>query len=243
MHIAVCDDNVADRKQLERLLRRESDRRANSGDMLYTDSFGSSASLLANPMQYDIFYVDMCQTEGETGVETTKALLGKGVKVPIVLCCSRIDYRHFSFPDTVSFLNKPINSVELSATLDRALEIRHSAIPMIELRDEKNTYYVTEPDILYAEEDGIMLNVTLNNGHVIRILSTAENFFSQLEDSYPTFFSPSMKKVVNGRYIRKFGFRKVEMTDGADFKVSGKCMNYAKQVYRECHEKKGQPSI
>lgn len=26
MHIAVCDDNVADRKQLERLLKRESDK-------------------------------------------------------------------------------------------------------------------------------------------------------------------------------------------------------------------------
>ena len=28
MHIAICDDNVADRKQLERLLKRESDKRA-----------------------------------------------------------------------------------------------------------------------------------------------------------------------------------------------------------------------
>ena len=27
MHIAICDDNVADRKQLERLLCRESDKR------------------------------------------------------------------------------------------------------------------------------------------------------------------------------------------------------------------------
>ena len=28
MHIAICDDNIADRKQTERLLGRESDRRA-----------------------------------------------------------------------------------------------------------------------------------------------------------------------------------------------------------------------
>ena len=27
MHIAICDDNVADRKQLERLLKRESEKR------------------------------------------------------------------------------------------------------------------------------------------------------------------------------------------------------------------------
>ena len=66
MHIAVCDDNVADRKQLERLLKRESDKRAASTGIIYTDSFGNSTSLLSNPMQYDAFYIDMCLTEGIT---------------------------------------------------------------------------------------------------------------------------------------------------------------------------------
>ena len=28
MHVAICDDNVADRRQLERLLKRESDKRS-----------------------------------------------------------------------------------------------------------------------------------------------------------------------------------------------------------------------
>ena len=55
MHIAVCDDNVADRKQLERLLKRESDKRAASTGIIYTDSFGNSTALLSNPMQYDAF--------------------------------------------------------------------------------------------------------------------------------------------------------------------------------------------
>ena len=34
MHIAICDDNIADRKHLERLLSRESDKRM--GCLLYT---------------------------------------------------------------------------------------------------------------------------------------------------------------------------------------------------------------
>ena len=69
MHIAVCDDNVADRKQLERLLKRESDKRAASTGIIYTDSFGNSTALLSNPMQYDAFYIDMCLTEGTTGTD------------------------------------------------------------------------------------------------------------------------------------------------------------------------------
>ena len=39
MHLAVCDDNIADRKQMERLLGRESDRRLNTTGVLYVDSF------------------------------------------------------------------------------------------------------------------------------------------------------------------------------------------------------------
>ena len=35
MHIAICDDNVADRKHLERLLSRESDKRAGTPNILY----------------------------------------------------------------------------------------------------------------------------------------------------------------------------------------------------------------
>ena len=51
MHIAVCDDNVADRKQLERLLKRESDKRAASTGIIYTDSFGNSTSLLSHAIR------------------------------------------------------------------------------------------------------------------------------------------------------------------------------------------------
>ena len=39
MHIAVCDDNVADRKQFERLIRRESERRGKENGILFADLF------------------------------------------------------------------------------------------------------------------------------------------------------------------------------------------------------------
>ena len=108
MHIAVCDDNVADRKQLERLLKRESDKRAASTGIIYTDSFGNSTALLSNPMQYDAFYIDMCLTEGITGTEVANALIAQGVNAPIVMCCSKINYRAQSYPENVIFLDKPI---------------------------------------------------------------------------------------------------------------------------------------
>ena len=59
MHIAICDDNIADRKQTERLLGRESDRRAKTDNVLYIDSFGKQESVLVSPMIYDMFFIDM----------------------------------------------------------------------------------------------------------------------------------------------------------------------------------------
>ena len=166
MHIAVCDDNVADRKQLERLLKRESDKRAASTGIIYTDSFGNSTSLLSNPMQYDAFYIDMCLTEGITGTEVANALIAQGVNAPIVLCCSKINYREQTYPENVIFLDKPIKVAELGQSIDHALDIMSKAVPLIELREDEDTVYATEPDILYAEEEGGILKKLAEDGIV-----------------------------------------------------------------------------
>ena len=59
MHIAICDDNIADRKQSERLLSRESDKRIHTTGNLYVDSYGNVEALLKSPQRYDLFFIDM----------------------------------------------------------------------------------------------------------------------------------------------------------------------------------------
>jgi len=61
MHLAVCDDHIADRKQMERLLGRESDRRISTTGVLYVDSYGSERSILTTPMIYDAIFMDMTE--------------------------------------------------------------------------------------------------------------------------------------------------------------------------------------
>lgn len=234
MHIAICDDNVADRKQLERLLKRESDKRAGSSGILYTDSFGSCVSLLANPMQYDVFYIDVCKTEGINGLDVVSQLTAKGVNAPIVMCCSSINYREHSLPSNVIFLDKPIKVAELSSSIDHALRIMEKAEPLIELREDKETYYVTEADILYAEEEGRNVTVTLSDGRKIAVSTTAVNLFSQIEH-FPSFMAPSAKVIINCRFIQKLGFYKAVMSDGKVFKIHRECMAYAKMQYAEFH--------
>lgn len=232
MHIAICDDNIADRKQLERLLKRETDKRLAAGCVVYVDSFGHPQNLLQNSMQYDAFFIDICKTENLTGVDVVNSLTALGNTAPVILCSSEIDYHACELPDRALFLDKPIKAAELSLVLDEAQKIKDSAVPLIELREDKGTLYVTEADIMYAVEDARTLYITLTDGRTAQIADTAMNFFFQVE-KYPSFFAPGTHSVVNARYISSIHFHKLTMKDGKAFKATGRILAYAKAAAAE----------
>ena len=232
MHIAICDDNIADRKKLERLLKRESDKRAMVSGNLYTDSYGNPQTLLQNPMQYDAFFIDICKTEGINGIDVVNSLTTLGSQSPVILCCSDIDYHKYPLPKRVLFLDKPIMADVLSKILDEAQKIKDSSAPLIELREDKGTYYVTEPEILYAIEEGRFLIITLIDGRTVRSGMTAMNFLTQLEN-FPSFFSPTLRSVVNGHHIADIHFSKITMSDRTCFHALGPALSYARKVWKE----------
>ena len=63
MYIAVIADNIADRKQLERLLNRANDAISDETGTLYIDAFGDEKSFLYTAMRYEIFFVDIVSGE------------------------------------------------------------------------------------------------------------------------------------------------------------------------------------
>lgn len=235
MHIAICDDNVADRKQLERLLKRESDARATTTGVFYVDSYGHCESLLKAPMLYDAFFIDMCKDE-VTGIDVMNSLNALGVSAPIILCSSDIRYQDFPLSDHVLTIDKPIKITDLSMTLDHAITLKQSAVSHIELRQESGTHYVTEDEILYCIAEGRYINIVLTSGQTIPILSTIPNLFDQLEP-YPSFFTPNAKVIINGRHIQKIGVWGIVMTDGTKFSITPSYKAYAKYAYEEFHVK------
>jgi len=236
MHIAICDDNVGDRKQMERLMQRESERRTAATGVLYIDSYGSAESLLNNPLRYDAYYIDICKSGEYDGTKTAETLLKDGVVSSIILCCSDIDYRKHNFPANVSFLEKPVRQADLSLTVDHALNMKSQVKPQIELRHEKETVYVTEEDILYAVEEKRCLIINLTDGRKIPVIGSAGTFFSQVEN-YPSFFAPGTRLVLNGRYIDQIIGNKIVMCDHTEYKISRKFLDYAKYTFTEFHEK------
>lgn len=202
MHIALCDSNIADRKQMERLLMRESDKRLTTTGVFYIDTFGSREALLNNPMVYDVYFLDVTETS-YTAYDLAKSIRDKGILSPIVFCISTLDYRTFAPLENTLFLNKPIKVAELSDTLDHVLVKKQEChVPRIEFRNTTETFYLTEEEILYCEGNDRNLTIHLTDGTCKYATSFIDNVWMDLAP-YPSFFFANKTTIVNARYVTK----------------------------------------
>lgn len=210
IYLAICDDNIADRKQSERLLEREKDKRLKENyDVLYIDSFGSEEALLKTPIKYDMFFVDMTAT-GSNGMELAKALRKKGVTAPIVLCSSTIDYSAYvSAPNDIIFIEKPITAGQISHLIDVALDFTKSRIPLVEIRCQKDTSFVKHTDIVRARKTAkFRCEVTLADGTYLDMMDSIDILYATCEP-YGCFIKCG-KDIININHIKApvpYGFR------------------------------------
>ena len=183
LYIAVCDDNIADRKQFERLLNREKDERLNTDVVLYIDAFGSEDALMKTPIKYDLFIIDVTNgtdtptTQTITGMDIAKKLRTLGITSPIVLCSSLIDYTAYGSPaEQITYLTNPVTKGQLSHIIDVALEKHKTREPLVEIRGEKDTYYVSRRDIVYAKKKGLYVEVCLNDFRFVTMYGNLKKF-------------------------------------------------------------------
>lgn len=232
MHVAVCDDNIADRKQLERLLGRESDERLHTTGVLYVDSFGNSTALFRAPKIYDVFFIDM--VEGAmNGADLAASLRADGITAPIVLCSSVIDYtRLATLPDNIFHMSKPISPAALSEMLSRAYEIKAALIPKIAIRGDTDTYYVPAEDIMYVIPNTHYYDVVLSDGTVHKMFGTFNGFTFAFE-SYPQFIVAGRHMIINASYVTAVMFHSVTMQDGTILKISRHDKKMLTAVYKK----------
>lgn len=220
MHLAICDDHIADRKQMERLLGRESDRRISTTGVLYVDSFGSKNSMLTVPMIYDAIFMDMTE-DGCDAVELANMLRADGTTAPIVFCSGKVNYRKAkNLPDNSFFLDKPILVNELTEMVDKLLVIKNNQIKKLEFRNRTETFYLAEDELLYAMEhsDREML-LHLFNGEERITEMTLPTFCGNMAEC-DSYIELSSHIVLNMLYIKEINFFKVTMMDGKQFRLS-----------------------
>lgn len=230
MHIAICDDNVADRKQLERLLKRESDKQNGIREPFYIDSYGNAEALMRSPMLYDAFFIDMT-TGPLNGYEVAMELSKAGVNVPIILCISTIDYRKFDLSENCFFLQKAIRVDELCATLEMLITSCDNKIPHVEIRTETDTHYVSENDIMYFVQSAHTM-IYLKDGRILEITDSLVNFYDELRNM-PCFFPISYKAVLNIAYVSHLSPFFIRTKDGRRFFLHPAFYKYARHLTKE----------
>lgn len=178
IYIAICDDNIADRKQTERLLEREKDKRLKeNNDVLYIDSFGSDEALLHTTSRYDIFIIDLTNST-VNGMDLAVTLRSKGIIAPIILSSSLLDYSSFdNIPDNITCINKPINKNTISQIVDIALDYADKKIPLIKVNTNEETFYIKHTELIKAVEKAkFITTLTLADGRNVEIGESFESF-------------------------------------------------------------------
>ena len=220
IYLAICDNNIADRKQLERLLEREKDRRLKENyDVLYIDSFGSEDALMTTPVKYDIFFVDI--TEGSAnGMEISKKLRQRGIIAPIVLCQSTINYSSYvNAPEDIIYIEKPINAGQISHLVDVALEWARRKVPLLEVRCQKETRFIKHDELIRAYPlDKFLTRLTLADGEYLDMAESISSLAVQCS-GYGCFIK-CRKDLVNVHHI--------ESASGSGFRLSnGDIVSYS----------------
>lgn len=220
MHLAVCDDHVADRKQMERLLGRESDRRISTSGVLYVDCYGSEGSILSTPMIYDAIFMDMNE-DGADAVKIANKLRQAGTKIPIIFCCGKVDYRSLAdLPENVLFMDKPIQVAELTDMIEQLLVIVNNRDKRLEFRNMTETFYLLEEDLVYAHpRDDRHMILHLTDGTCQTAEASFQNFCASLCNC-ESYIALANSYVLNMRYIREISMFRVTLEDGTSTRLS-----------------------
>lgn len=230
MHIAVCDDNIVDRKQMERLLTREADKRRGSISGLYVDSFGSTGAMLATPLDYDVYFIDF-NSEGVTGIDLARKLIESGKKGVMVLCCGSINYRDMDFMEKFFFLDKPVSVEALSNMIGLVSDFIRDSAPTIEIREDNgNSFRILESEFIYAVSRGEFITITMSESRTATIRSTFDSFYNQLLP-YESLLAINRRTLINASHIIRLEGFNVIMSGGIRFFLSPFYRRYAKFVY------------
>lgn len=200
MHVAICDDNVADRKHLERLLSRESDKRAGTPNILYVDSYGEKMHFLANPLKYNLIFMDMSSEPGivEFILEHLDAM---GYHAPLVLYSDKIDYTLIpNLPDYVVHAKKPYIPDPLPGFLALGDANVTGHVVTVTVHIDSVISHVPKHSIMYAleEKDGCTLYLT--EGDSVEVDETID-VLRQIFEPYEEFERVNKKSIANFRYV------------------------------------------
>ena len=214
MYIAVLADNIADRKQTERLLGRANDVLANETGTLYIDSYGDAQSLMRAPMKYELFFLDIYGAEdhGRSVIDALKSANVPG-KIALVLP-EDIPFSYQNAIEGLLTIQKPLIATTLHQLIkDAHKEQMQTVVPKVEIRSENETYYVPLEQIIYAQEINHFVYVHLDNGSTLTILGEIRDFYRWV-NNHKEFVRIKKDTVLNLNHVISSSKKEYHMSNG-----------------------------
>ncbi len=191
MYIAICDDQVAPRKHIERLLNREATLRHEESLVMYIDAFGLDFHAINAIKKYNAFFINAsCCTKQSHEIQDE--LRSHGCDAPIYFYNSADEYNQSSIGLIVDAINATIKDQR----------------PTIEIRTRTSTHYVLPEDIItiYRTDNGV--SICLKDSDTLFV---AKNLYHYIEalSTYPYFALTKSNYIYNKNYIAQKTFKKI----------------------------------
>ena len=231
MHVAICDDNVADRKHLERLLSRESDKRAGTPNILYIDSYGDKYHFLTNPLKYNIIFMDMCSRPGLIE-EILDELEKLEYNAPLVLYSSKIDYTTIpNLPGYVLHAKKPYIPDPLPDFLAYGDKNVIGHIDTILVHNNGIIHEVPKNNIMYITSETSQNKIYLLDNTNFNVDENIDDLYQMLK-SYTEFEKINKNTIANFKFVSAVMLFNIMMQDYSEFRISpfdSKTFRYLKE--------------
>ena len=182
MKIAIVEDNPADVRIIEDLLRRYFFRECIIADI---ETFNSGEDLLAEwPFEIDIVFLDI-HMEKLNGIETASKIRETNERAVIILVTNNPQYSLAGYSvDALDYLVKPISFELLDRVLPRALRrLENSDRNSLTIRNNDGYFVVNPMDINFVEMDNRKVIIHTKTGSI-----TCTRTLNHMQEKLPAIF-------------------------------------------------------
>lgn len=235
MQLAVCDDDLKDLMELERLLQKYSTCYPNTN--IEIEKF-SDPDLLLYKIQKgkpaDLYILDILMSKA-TGIDLGHEIRKNNSSSVIIYVTSSDEFAMEAYDlHAVRYLLKPIAERDFFEALDYALSqtaLKKEAVFLVKTKEGLEA--IPYPEIEYIENSSRKLEVHLTNGDKITSIFIRKSFDAEIKQliGAGNFASVHKSFLINMAHIRKLNQRTVIMNSGADIPISRNKISDIKKEY------------
>ncbi|WP_026499410.1 LytR/AlgR family response regulator transcription factor [Butyrivibrio sp. WCD2001] len=208
LKIAVCDDEMAQRRQLQFIIDK-----VRPGCEIILFESGEAFLDAFRPGLYDLIFMDILMP-GMGGVDATTRIRSIDASVPIVFATSSQDHAMEGYKNRViRYLMKPFDSTEVSEVLELAASMKHTQGGVSIRVGGKDMTFPFEK-ICYVEQSSHTLYFHMANGATIQLTGKLDNIEAQTPDD--SFIRCHKSYLVNLAHVKSVDkdLQVLQMKDG-----------------------------